>query len=92
MQKGDVAKLKLLLSGISARLTKNRDFFVQADCTFTSGKKKFDARLTRTEQGYQLRFQGSAREVDADGFCAFLRNRRRSSMNPCWRIPNAAQS
>ena len=72
MQKGDVAKLKLLLSGISARLTKNRDFFVQADCTFTSGKKKFDARLPRTEQGYQLRFQGSAREVDADGFCAFF--------------------
>ena len=72
MQKGDVAKLKLLLSGISARPTKNRDFFVQADCTFTSGKKKFDARLTRTEQGYQLRFQGSTREVDADGFCAFF--------------------
>lgn len=67
-----MAKLKLLLSGISARLTKNRDFFVQADCMFTSGKKKFDARLTRTEQGYQLRFQGSAREVDADGFCAFF--------------------
>lgn len=33
MQKGDSAKLKLLLAGISARLTKNRDFFVQADCT-----------------------------------------------------------
>ena len=31
MQKGDSAKLKLLLAGISARLTKNRDFFVQAD-------------------------------------------------------------
>ena len=45
MQKGDAAKLKLLLSGISARLTKNRDFFVQAVCTFTSGKKKFDAQL-----------------------------------------------
>ena len=27
MQKGDSAKLKLLLAGISARLTKNRDFF-----------------------------------------------------------------
>lgn len=26
MQKGDSAKLKLLLAGISARLTKNRDF------------------------------------------------------------------
>ena len=39
MQKGDSAKLKLLLAGISARLTKNRDFFVQADCTLVSGKK-----------------------------------------------------
>ena len=57
MQKGDAAKLKLLLSGISARLTKNRDFFVQAVCTFTSGKKKSDAQLARTEQGYTLRFQ-----------------------------------
>lgn len=72
MQKGDAAKLKLLLSGISARLTKNRDFFVQAVCTFTSGKKKSDAQLARTEQGYTLRFQGSAREVDAAGFCAFF--------------------
>ena len=72
MQKGDAAKLKLLLSGISARLTKNRDFFVQAVCTFTSGKKKFDAQLARTEQGYALRFQGSAREVDAAGFCTFF--------------------
>lgn len=72
MQKGDAAKLKLLLSGISARLTKKRDFFVQAVCTFTSGKKKFDAQLARTEQGYALRFQGSVREVDAAGFCAFF--------------------
>ena len=72
MQKGDAAKLKLLLSGISARLSKNRDFFVQAVCTFTSGKKKFDARLARTDKGYELRFQGSAREVDAAGFCAFF--------------------
>lgn len=72
MQKGELAKLKLLLSGIAARLDKNRDFFVQADCTFTSGKKKFPAALTRTEQGYQLRFQGSSRAVDAAGFCAFF--------------------
>ena len=72
MQKGELAKLKLLLSGIAARLDKNRDFFVQADCTFTSGKKKFTAALTRTEQGYQLRFQGSSRAVDAAEFCAFF--------------------
>ena len=72
MQKGDMAKLKLLLAGISARLTKNRDYFVQANCVFTSGKKKFDAELTRADKDYALRFQGSSRAVDAQAFCAFF--------------------
>ena len=62
MQKGDLAKLRLLLSGIAARL----------DCTFTSGKKKFPAKLTRAEENYVLRFQGSTRPADADSFCAFF--------------------
>lgn len=57
MQKGDAAKLKLLLAGISARLTKNKDFFVQAIGTFISGKKKFEARLVREGEDYRLRFQ-----------------------------------
>ena len=72
MQKGDSAKLKLLLAGISARLTKNRDFFVQADCTLVSGKKKFDAKLSRADEDYTLHFQGSDRRVDAAEFCAFF--------------------
>ena len=72
MQKGDLAKLRLVLSGIAARLDKNRDYFVQADCTFTSGKKKFPAKLTRAEENYVLRFQGSTRPADADSFCAFF--------------------
>lgn len=72
MQKGDLAKLRLLLSGIAARLDKNRDYFVQADCTFISGKKKFPAKLTRAEENYVLRFQGSTRPADADSFCAFF--------------------
>lgn len=72
MQKGDRDKLKLLLSGIVVRLNKNKDFFVQADCTFTSGKKKFPAVLTRSENGYWLRFQGSSRTVDAEEFYAFF--------------------
>ena len=72
MQKGDLAKLRQLLSGIAARLDKNRDYFVQADCTFTSGKKKFPAKLTRAEENYVLRFQGSTRPADADSFCAFF--------------------
>ena len=72
MQKGDQAKLKLLLTGIAARLTKNRDYFVRADCIFLSGKKKFDASLERAEAGYTLRFQGTETAVDAAAFCAFF--------------------
>ena len=72
MQKGDAAKLKLLLAGIAARLTKNKDFFVQATGVFISGKKKFEAQLTREGEDYRLRFQGAERTVDAASFCAFF--------------------
>lgn len=93
MQKGDSAKLKLLLAGISARLTKNRDFFVQADCTLVSGKKKFDAKLSRADEDYTLHFQGSDRRVDAAEFCAFFApSRLRNTTRACSPIPNAARS
>ena len=72
MQKGDTAKLKLLLTGISARMTKNRDYFVKAVCTFTSGKKKFDAELSRDGDAWRLRFQGSVSDTNAASFCAFF--------------------
>lgn len=72
MQKGDIAKLKLLLAGISARMTKNRDYFIRAVCTFTSGKKKFDAELSLDGQNWALRFQGSTSPTDAAAFCAFF--------------------
>ena len=72
MQKGDIAKLKLLLAGISARMTKNRDYFIRAVCTFTSGKKKFDAELSLDGQNWTLRFQGSTSPTDAAAFCAFF--------------------
>ena len=72
MQKGDIAKLKLLLAGISARMTKNRDYFIRAVCTFTSGKKKFDAELSLDGQDWALRFQGSTSPTDAAAFCAFF--------------------
>lgn len=40
MQKGDIAKLKLLLAGISARMTKNRDYFIRAVCNIHFWKEK----------------------------------------------------
>lgn len=92
MQKGDSAKLKLLLAGISARLTKNRDFFVQADCTLVSGKKKFDAKLSRADEDYTLHFQGSDRRVDAAEFCAFFAEQTENTTRACSPIPSAARS
>lgn len=72
MRKGDSAKLQLLLSGISARLAKNQAYFTDADCTFVSGKKSFQAKLTYAEERYHLRFQGVERTVSPSEFCAFF--------------------
>lgn len=72
MQKGDLAKLQLLLSGISARLMKNRDYFVYATFSFVSGKKQFPGRLERADDGYALTFQGATKPVDATGVCMFF--------------------
>lgn len=89
MQKGDIAKLKLLLAGISARMTKNRDYFIRAVCTFTSGKKKFDAELSLDGQNWALRFQGSTSPTDA---AAFLPLRLKNLTRACLSIPSAALS
>lgn len=40
MQKGDTAKLKLLLTGISARMTKNRDYFGESGLHVHLGQEK----------------------------------------------------
>ncbi|WP_283675310.1 class I SAM-dependent methyltransferase [Butyricicoccus sp. Marseille-Q5471] len=72
MQKGDLAKLQLLLVGISARLTKNRDYFVGADFVFHSGSKQFTGKLTRAEDGYTLTFQGISKVLNANEVCAFF--------------------
>ena len=69
MQKGELAKLKLLLSGIAARLDKNRDFFVQADCTFTSGKKKFPRSADAHRAGVSAAFPG---QQPCGGRCRIL--------------------
>ena len=53
-------------------MTKNRDYFIRAVCTFTSGKKKFDAELSLDGQNWALRFQGSTSPTDAAAFCAFF--------------------
>ncbi len=72
MQKGEQNKLKLLLTGIGARLTQNRDFFVAADITFQSGKKQFSARLLPQENLWSLHFQGTETTVTAQDALQFF--------------------
>lgn len=72
MQKGERNKLKLLLTGIRARLEQNREYFVGVRYTFRAGKKKFEGSLSLQEDGYTLRFQGADRVVDAAGAVEFF--------------------
>lgn len=74
MQKGDKNKLALLLTGISARLDKNKDYFSKASCTFVSGKKKFNASISLDENGYNLKFQGISKPVNAKQIIDFFAN------------------
>ena len=67
MQKGEKQKLKLLLTGIRARLTQNREYFVSTVFEFRAGKKKFRADLALDPDGaYLLTFQGTKRVIDAE--------------------------
>lgn len=73
MQKGDKNKLNLLLVGIRARLTQNRDYFVGITYTFRAGKKSFAGSLKLHEnEQYVLRFQGAERAVDTSGAVDFF--------------------
>ena len=67
MQKGDIAKLKLLLAGISARLTKNRDYFVQCRLHIHFRQRKNltpKLSLARTRTARCV-FRAAPRRVDA---------------------------
>lgn len=73
MQKGEKNKLKLLLTGIQARLKQNRDYFVSAEFIFKSGNKKFQAKLKLSQQNdYIMIFQGTERQIDAEEIIQFF--------------------
>lgn len=73
MQKGELNKLRLLLTGISARLDQNRDFFVSTEMEFLTGKKRFKARLTPLSgDGWTLHYQGAESTKTAEQAMAFF--------------------
>ncbi len=72
MQKGDQNKLKLLLTGVKARASRNRDYFVSMEFTFRSGGKKFKAALSLSEEAYTLTFQGTARQTGLEEALEFF--------------------
>ncbi len=75
MQKGERNKLLLLLTGVRARLVKNRDFFVSCKFIFQSGKKKYIATLAPQEgdtTDCTLTFQGTSRVLDLESATQFF--------------------
>lgn len=73
MQKGEQNKLSLLLTGIRARMTQNRDYFVALDMKFRAGNKQFQATVMHGgAQDWVLRFQGADRTVNAQQIVDFF--------------------
>lgn len=73
MQKGEQNKLFLLLTGIRARMTQNRDFFVALHMKFRAGSKQFQAIVTHNNgEDWLLRFQGTDRVIDAQQVVDFF--------------------
>ncbi len=73
MQIGEQKKLALLLSGIRARMTQNRDYFVALNMKFRAGSKQFQATVTRGgAEDWLLRFQGADRTVNAQQVMDFF--------------------
>ena len=59
MQKGRFREAQAAAGRHFSTADQNRDFFVQADCTLVSGKKKFDAKLSRADEDYTLHFRAA---------------------------------
>lgn len=72
MQKGDQKKLNLLLTGIRARLEQNKGYFVVVNCNFQAGKKKFPAKISLSDNGYTLKFQGASNSITPDEVTEFF--------------------
>lgn len=72
MQKGERQKLQLMLSGISARMEQNRDYFVSLEFLFQAGKKTFRAEVTQADAQWRLRFQGTEQILTAQAVMAFF--------------------
>lgn len=72
MRKQDAATLKLFVSGLEGRWRENRDYFIEIQFTYTSGRKRFEGRAARGE-GDLLRvsFGGQKRALTFAAFVAF---------------------
>lgn len=73
MQKGEISKLRLLATGIGARLDQNRAFFVSLCMQFCSGSKTFPAKvIMKEETDWMLHYQGVDRVVTSQDIVEFF--------------------
>lgn len=72
MQKGNQAKINLLLCGIQSRLTQNQEYFISVLFTFKSGSKTFSGDLQLRDGAYYLNYNGASKESSPQAACAFF--------------------
>ncbi len=68
MKRTDIPRLRVLLSGISSRLTENSDYFISCSVEFRTGAKTLTGSLTPAAEGYLYVFGADRRTLDAGGF------------------------
>lgn len=65
--------LDLYLIGISARIKKNVDYFINIECFFKSGAKEFKAVFKKIDEKFALNFNGVTKECDLDELFSFFK-------------------
>ena len=72
MNKNNLQKLQVFLSGVASRLAENALYFISGAFSFRSGAKTFPGTLSREGDGYRYTFGGESRAVTPAEFTAAL--------------------
>mgnify|MGYP005836953115 CR=1 FL=1 len=72
MNKQNIQKLILFLTGLQQRISDNADFFKKVTAVYKSGTKDYIANITLDEDGLNLNFNGSTEVIDISQMSARL--------------------
>lgn len=70
MNKKNIQKLSLFLTGLEQRITENSDFFKKISIKFKSGAKYYDAVITLNDNKLYLQYNGRTDKLEISWLCA----------------------